>query len=58
MLVAATNANRAAAVAAVEAMMDYLKTDAPFWKREMRGDGCAGSSRPTKTESAVPRVET
>jgi molybdopterin synthase catalytic subunit len=38
-LVAAINAHRGAAFAAVEAMMDYLKTDAPFWKREMREDG-------------------
>lgn len=38
-LVAALSAHRAAAFAAVEALMDYLKTDAPFWKREMRDDG-------------------
>ena len=38
-LVAAINAHRAAAFAAVEAMMDYLKTDAPFWKRETGPDG-------------------
>lgn len=39
-LVAATSAHRAAAFAAVAEMMDYLKTDAPYWKREM---GAAGS---------------
>lgn len=33
-LVAALSAHRAAAFAAVEELMDYLKTDAPFWKRE------------------------
>lgn len=38
-LVAAAAPHRAAAFAAVEQMMDYLKTDAPFWKREMREDG-------------------
>jgi molybdopterin synthase catalytic subunit len=39
-LVAATSAHRAAALAAVAEMMDYLKTDAPFWKRET---GAAGA---------------
>lgn len=38
-LVAASSSHRAAAFAAVESLMDYLKTDAPFWKREMRVDG-------------------
>jgi molybdopterin synthase catalytic subunit len=38
-LVAALSAHRTAAFAAVAQLMDYLKTDAPFWKREMRADG-------------------
>lgn len=38
-LVAALSAHRTAAFAAVEALMDYLKTDAPFWKREVGPDG-------------------
>lgn len=38
-LVAALGQHRADAFAAVEQMMDYLKTDAIFWKREMRDDG-------------------
>jgi len=33
-LVAAIATHRAAAFSAVEEIMDYLKTDAPFWKRE------------------------
>jgi molybdopterin synthase catalytic subunit len=37
--VAAGAPHRAEAFAALEAMMDYLKTDAPFWKREVRADG-------------------
>ncbi len=37
--VAAASAHRAEAFAAVEALMDYLKTDAPFWKREERASG-------------------
>ena len=38
-LVAAQSAHRANAFAAVEEMMDYLKTDAPLWKRESGADG-------------------
>lgn len=38
-LVAAASAHRAEAFAAAETMMDYLKTDAPFWKRERRASG-------------------
>jgi molybdopterin synthase catalytic subunit len=33
-LVAVTSAHRGAAFAACEFVMDYLKTEAPFWKRE------------------------
>ena len=35
-LVAAASAHRAAAFAACEFLMDYLKTMAPFWKEELR----------------------
>jgi molybdopterin synthase catalytic subunit len=38
-LVAAMSAHRAPALAAVAEMMDYLKTDAPFWKREIGSAG-------------------
>lgn len=31
--------HRAAAFEAAEFLMDYLKTDAPFWKRETTGSG-------------------
>ncbi len=34
-LVAVASAHRAAAFAAAEELMDRLKTDAPFWKREL-----------------------
>ncbi|MGL4444482.1 MAG: molybdopterin synthase catalytic subunit, partial [Alsobacter sp.] len=30
------------AFAAAEFLMDYLKTDAPFWKKEHRADGTSG----------------
>lgn len=38
-LVAALSRHRAAAFAAVSEMMDYLKTDAPMWKREVGANG-------------------
>ena len=38
-LVAVTSAHRAEAFAACEFMMDYLKTAAPFWKKEETTDG-------------------
>jgi molybdopterin synthase catalytic subunit len=34
MMVATSSAHRADAFAAAEYIMDYLKTDAPFWKKE------------------------
>ncbi|HEY1613918.1 MAG TPA: molybdenum cofactor biosynthesis protein MoaE [Rhizomicrobium sp.] len=36
-LVAVAAAHRAAAFAAAQFLMDYLKTRAPFWKEEFRG---------------------
>jgi molybdopterin synthase catalytic subunit len=36
-LVTVASAHRAAAFAAAEFIMDYLKTRAPFWKQEERG---------------------
>ena len=38
-LVAAASAHRAPAFKAVEELMDFLKTDAPFWKREITTRG-------------------
>lgn len=38
-LVLAASTHRAAALEAVAFIMDYLKTDAPFWKREEGPDG-------------------
>ena len=37
-LVAAASAHRADALEAVHYVMDYLKTDAPFWKAEEKDD--------------------
>jgi molybdopterin synthase catalytic subunit len=41
-LVAAASRHRAAAFAAAEFVMDFLKTRAPFWKREHLTDGTLG----------------
>jgi len=38
-LVAVASAHREAAFAAAQFLMDYLKTEAPFWKREEMGEG-------------------
>lgn len=38
-LVAVTSAHRGEAFAACEFIMDYLKTQAPFWKKEQTPDG-------------------
>lgn len=37
--VVATSPHRKAALEAVDMMMDFLKTDAPFWKRETWANG-------------------
>ncbi len=41
--VAAAAAHRDAAFAAADFLMDYLKTRAPFWKRERHPDGSVGA---------------
>ncbi len=38
-LVVATSSHRGDAFAACQFVMDYLKTDAPFWKKEATADG-------------------
>jgi molybdopterin synthase catalytic subunit len=38
-LVVVTSAHRGEAFAACEFVMDYLKTEAPFWKKEQTPDG-------------------
>lgn len=42
-LVATASAHRAAAFAAAEFLMDWLKTNAPFWKKEERAGTEAGA---------------
>jgi molybdopterin synthase catalytic subunit len=42
-LVAAASSHREAAFAAANFLMDYLKTSAPFWKKEHAASGEAGA---------------
>ena len=49
-LVATVSSHREAAFAAAEFLMDYLKTRAPFWKKEERA---AGADRRAATASMV-----
>ena len=42
-LVLASSSHRAAAFAAADFVMDFLKTRAPFWKKEHRRDGSTGA---------------
>jgi len=52
-LVAAASSHRAAAFAACEFLMDYLKTRAPFWKLERRGEGAVWvEARPSDDDAA------
>ncbi len=41
-LVVTTSAHRTAAFEAAEFLMDFLKTRAPFWKKEWLADGTSG----------------
>ncbi len=41
MMVATASRHRADAFAAAEFLMDYLKSRAPFWKKEITADGAA-----------------
>jgi molybdopterin synthase catalytic subunit len=52
-LVIAASGHRRAAFEAAEFLMDYLKTSAPFWKREHLTDGSAGAWVEATTEDAA-----
>ncbi|GLI93230.1 molybdenum cofactor biosynthesis protein MoaE [Methylocystis echinoides] len=58
-LVVAAARHRGEAFAAAEFMMDYLKTRAPFWKKERRVDGTDGGWVAAKDadDSAAARWE-
>lgn len=49
-MVAAVSAHRRAAFEAADFLMDYLKTRAPFWKREHLSDGTLGGWVEAKAE--------
>jgi molybdopterin synthase catalytic subunit len=54
-LVVTAAAHREAAFAAAEFLMDYLKTRAPFWKREERPDGAAWVEAREADDAAADR---
>lgn len=54
-LVATLSAHRAAAFAAAEFLMDYLKTSAPFWKREETAEGVAWVAAKATDDAARER---
>lgn len=54
-LVAVTSAHRGEAFAACEFIMDYLKTRAPFWKREVTPQGARWVDARDSDDSAAAR---
>ena len=54
-LVAVSSAHRGEAFAACEFIMDYLKTRAPFWKRETTPDGARWVDARDSDDSAAER---
>ena len=54
-LVAVTTSHRGEAFAACEFIMDYLKTRAPFWKREATADGARWVDARDADDSAALR---
>jgi len=57
-LVAVTSAHRGEAFAACEFIMDYLKTRAPFWKREATPEGAHWVDAREADDSAAARWRT
>jgi len=56
-LVAIASANRGAAFSAAEFLMDWLKTRAPFWKQEDRGDERRWVAARASDDAAAARWE-
>ena len=56
-LVAVASAHRGDAFAACEFIMDYLKTQAPFWKKEHRPEGAAWVEAKASDDDAAGRWE-
>ena len=55
MMVAVTSAHRAAAFQAAEFLMDYLKTQAPFWKKEQTPEGARWVDARSSDDAAIAR---
>ena len=55
MMVATAARHRVAAFEAAEFLMDYLKSRAPFWKKEIAADGAAWVSAIAEDEQALDR---
>ena len=54
-LVAVTSAHRGESFAACEFLMDYLKTQAPFWKKETTPDGARWVDARVSDDAALAR---
>ena len=55
MMVAVTSAHRGSAFQACEFLMDYLKTQAPFWKKEQTPDGARWVDARVSDDAAMAR---
>ena len=55
MMVATAAPHRADAFAAAEFLMDWLKSRAPFWKKELGADGAAWVAAKDEDEAALTR---
>jgi len=55
MMVATASPHRAEAFAAAEFLMDYLKSRAPFWKKEVTSDGESWVAAADRDEDALKR---
>jgi molybdopterin synthase catalytic subunit len=54
-MVAVASAHRGDAFAACEFIMDYLKTQAPFWKKEQTGEGARWVEAKSSDDQAAER---
>lgn len=55
MMVATASAHRVAAFEAADFLMDYLKSRAPFWKKEVTRDGATWVAAKDEDEDALKR---
>jgi len=54
-IVVVAAAHRASAFDACEFIMDFVKTHAPFWKKEIRHDGVSGWVEPKAHDDQAMR---